>query len=797
MNDPRLEQLGWIDPLADRFERAWKEGGRPRLEEYLASAPAGEGGALLRELLPVEVYHRRLRGETPTPAEYRIRLPEHDAVIQDVFQQTEAESALATLVMPPPLPTAGLMPTGRWGRYTLNRLQAEGGLGQVWVAQDGDLEREVALKALRPQHADDPRARQRFLREAQLAGQLEHPNIVPVYELSRHPESGQLFYTMRFVRGKTLREAVRDYHAQRRTGKVDPLALPRLLSAFVSVCQAVGFAHAQGVIHRDLKPDNVMVGSFGEVLVLDWGLARTVQEGEAARPGGAMDEAPAERTALGCIVGTPAYMAPEQAEGRTDQIDERTDIYGLGAVLFEVLTGRAPHEGKDTPEVLRHICEGEPRRARAVDPTVPAALDAVCARAMARQRGERYGQASELAQDVQRFLADEPVSVYREGWAQRLGRLARRHWTATMAFAAALAGVVLTSCVAAGGLAYLADQERQARRAAEQAREQGIRVTARFAARTVAQEVALRWSLLGKAGADPQLRRLVEQLRTAERLPQQPASQELQGWLERQYNQHSGKTGTTSWFLTDARGRHLGRHPPAPRVVGQNFAYRDYFHGKGRDLPPGTKGLRPIQDAHCSVVYESQAIGEPLVAFAAPVRGESHNGEREVLAVLAMTVEAGHYGALQAQLGKDQIATLVDTRNDWLEGAPRQGLILHHPRLVELRSEGGPLPVFRVGPDRVQQLEQLRAAEREHQVRQAKLSWQEQLAAPAWVVPGGLDRDYRDPVGGAYGGGWLAAFEPVLVKRPDGAIKDIGWVVIIQERRGGSGRPDAEGEPAR
>jgi serine/threonine-protein kinase len=352
--------------------------------------------------------------------------------------------------------TTDYLPQAR-ERYTLSRLHATGGIGRVWLARDASLGRDVALKELRPERAGQPAVWGRFLREAQVTGQLEHPGIVPVYELGRRPDDSAPFYTMRFVRGRTLAEAARAYHQRRQRGEAGPLELRELLTALVGVCNAVAYAHSRGVLHRDLKPQNVVLGDYGEVMVLDWGLAKVtgVADGEAAPvavEAGVGDTG--ERTIAGQVLGTPAYMAPEQAEGRPDLLDERTDIYGLGAVLYEVLTGQPPFAGPDTTAVLRQVVHEPPTPPRAVVAGTPRALEAVCLKALAKKPAERYASAKELAAEVERWLADEPVAAYRDPLTTRLTRWGRRHRTLAVAAAVALVAAL-------GGLgAVLAVQQR-------------------------------------------------------------------------------------------------------------------------------------------------------------------------------------------------------------------------------------------------------------------------------------------------------------------------------------------------
>jgi PAS domain S-box-containing protein len=290
-------------------------------------------------------------------------------------------------------------------RYVRLHVHASGGMGQVWLARDAQLNREVALKELRAEVASDVPLTQRFIREAQITGQLEHPGIVPVYDFGWNSTTGEPFYTMRFVRGRTMVDASVTYHEKRLQDQADPLELVTLLSAFVAVCNAMAYAHSHRILHRDLKGENILLGDFGEVLVVDWGLAKTLDAEEAAlTPGGDwLGQRGSDRTIAGSIIGTPGYMAPEQADGRLDLIDHRTDIYGLGAILYEVLTGRPPSSAETATEAIQQALRGDFARPRDIWPEVPPALEAVCLRALARDPNARFQSATDLGQEVQRW----------------------------------------------------------------------------------------------------------------------------------------------------------------------------------------------------------------------------------------------------------------------------------------------------------------------------------------------------------------------------------------------------------
>jgi serine/threonine-protein kinase len=345
-------------------------------------------------------------------------------------------------------------------RYSLSRLHAAGGIGQVWLARDLDLDREVALKEIRPERGENPVVWARFLKEAKITGQLEHPGIVPVYEL-RGQRSSSPYYTMRFIRGRTLAEVIKGFHDKRLRGEAGSVDLHGLLTAFVAICNALAYAHARGVIHRDLKPQNVVVGDYGEVIVLDWGLAKLIDDPERdteLAPVTYHGDTPLGETMQGQVLGTPGYMAPEQAEGRIDRMDRRTDVYGLGAILYAILGGSAPFHGTDSNQVLRRVQREAPQKPRELWPAVPPALEAICLKALAKRPDERYGSAADLGREVQRWLADEPVESYPEPLPARAARWARQHKTAV----AGAASLLLTAVVAlVVGLVLL--QQEQAR----------------------------------------------------------------------------------------------------------------------------------------------------------------------------------------------------------------------------------------------------------------------------------------------------------------------------------------------
>ncbi len=343
--------------------------------------------------------------------------------------------------------------------YDLVEELGRGGMGTVMRAMDTALCREVAVKLLT--RTGDERRHARFLAEAQITGQLEHPGIVPVHGFGTAAD-GRPWFAMKLVRGRTLGEIIAARPLDPGTARAWPLR--RLLAVLVQASQAVAFAHSRGVVHRDIKPANIMLGDFGEVLVMDWGLGRMQGAGAEAGGGAGLDAAP-EVSVDGTVCGTPCYMPPEQARGERDRVGPASDVFALGATLCEILSGRPPLTGATASSVVRRAARGE-AAVPAADwqgRPAPAALVSICRRALAAEPGDRYPGALAFAADLQAFLDDRGVEAHDGGWWDDIVRAVRRHRAA--AAVAAVAGLLLATSLA---FRYLA--ERRARAAAESER---------------------------------------------------------------------------------------------------------------------------------------------------------------------------------------------------------------------------------------------------------------------------------------------------------------------------------------
>jgi len=417
-------------------------------------------------------------------------------------------------------------------RYALVNNFARGGLGQIWLANDTRLRREVAYKEMLPAGLKNRSALERFLEEAQITGQLEHPGIVPIYDIGYQP-NGAPFYSMKLVRGETFEKHITAYHELPADDSERPLKFHKLLKHFIDICNALAFAHDRGVLHRDLKPLNVMIGAFGETLVLDWGLAKVMDEktsdggqqgpvttsteslgedeatmvqtagpvtqasvGQSQTQGGATVggatrggtiggtkkmvftdvRSIGSQTMMGSVMGTPAYMPPEQATGKLDELDPRSDIYSLGGILYKLLTNHQPIEKGNIKEVLDRVINNKLIPPREHDPSIHPALAAIAMKALAKLRDDRYSTALLLAADIEAWMADEPVSCFEDPPLVKARRWMKRHRTAVTTTAAVVGvitvGMIGSAWMKAAELSRLRNAAQIAIREAETSAEQ-------------------------------------------------------------------------------------------------------------------------------------------------------------------------------------------------------------------------------------------------------------------------------------------------------------------------------------
>lgn len=408
-------------------------------------------------------------------------------------------------------------PTNNDSRYEVLDELGRGGWGVVERAIDRQLKRPVAIKKIRGSLSPTTAVRDRFLHEAVVTSQLQHPGIVPVHELGEG-ESGDSYYVMKLLDGKPFRQLIRETHAslqqeiigdkhrKRRHGRRTSLrshqlcdAVLPLLERFIDVCNAVAYAHQQGVLHRDLKPANVMIGRFGETIVVDWGLAKRVDDDSHPRDdsdiesdldqatrwmGDSNEEDDSPRTSTGSVIGTPAYMPPEQALGDIDAMTTASDIYSLGVMLYEILVGHHPHQGRNVELVLQRVRTGEWTSAKQTRAEVPRALSAICDAAMAFDPNDRYQTAETLADEIRRFIAGDAVLADHENWLDRASRWCRRN----IVISACVAGTTLTLLFASVVFGYFIHQahqsERAARLAVETAHQESLQLLSELRAST-------------------------------------------------------------------------------------------------------------------------------------------------------------------------------------------------------------------------------------------------------------------------------------------------------------------------
>jgi WD40 repeat protein/tRNA A-37 threonylcarbamoyl transferase component Bud32 len=388
-----------VERLCESFALAWRTDVEPRLEDWLKKATSDNRSLLLGELLKIERQRKEALGQQASSTEYVNRFPYDQATVESVFVSridVDETAGWERGQGVDPVPAHGVL-----GDYELLSKLGQGGMGIVYKARDKKLNRVVALKLLLAgSHATSDQV-ERFQFEARAAAALDHPHIVPIYEIGA--AEGKHFFALKYIAGESLAARLRE----------GPLEMREAATMIRSIASAVHYAHEQGVVHRDLKPANILLTPEGEPCVTDFGLAKRIE----------MDSG---LTATGLVLGTPSYMPPEQAAARTSEVDAVSDVYSLGGILYCMLTGRAPFHAANVVETIKQVLEQEPARPRSINAAVDADLETICLKCLEKEKGRRYPSAAALAQELTRFLNGEAIHARRAGKLERAWRWCKR-----------------------------------------------------------------------------------------------------------------------------------------------------------------------------------------------------------------------------------------------------------------------------------------------------------------------------------------------------------------------------------
>ena len=620
----------------------------------------------------------------------------------------------------PELHPASNLPS-RFGDYELLELLGRGGMGRVYRARHLPLERVVALKMLVGGGLASESELHRFRAETEAAARLDHSNIVPIYEVGEH--DGCPYFTMKYLEGGNLAENLERFRGAHR----------HVAEVLAVLARAVHHGHQRGILHRDLKPANVLLDAGGRPHVADFGVARHLEK-------------EAGHTRSGIVVGTPGYMSPEQAAGQSRNLTTAADVYGLGAILYELLTGRPPFTADTPPQVLRRVLETEPTPPHELDPGIDRDLETICLKCLEKDPRRRYDSAEELSEELERYLRGEPILARPMGRAARVWRWCRRH-----PVPAGLVGSIAWLLLVTAGVALTV-----ARAQGEDRRREELSTNI-YAARTVAGTVLFKLEeysdALERAASSPRLREPLQRRDL-------PA---LQGFCREMYEAHEdprlglklpgGESPFDSWFIVDAQGTVLARWPEPPRdFLGKNFAWRDYFEGAKRHA------LARRPQPYISSAFLSEADDRHRFAISIPLLDAEGAWRGVLVGMVGTGATLGSLRLSDPNEARHRTAVLVAprdrTRSEAGKPAPGGYIILLHEGL----EHGESLPL---DGGLAHELDEVRRA--------LPAAEGEQLRMPEpW--PTVTITEHRDPLA-TREGPWLAAFAPVGYT---------GFVVIVQ-----------------
>ncbi len=810
-----------IDQVCQQFELAIGGGQDVDIANYLTGWDEPERSRLASELIGIEIASQRKAGLAVELQDYLDRLPDCRAAVHEAFSAQPNEQTIMFAEGDDSLTTSSHL------RHL--RFLAEGGLGQVFIAEDETLRRDAAVKLIREDMSGDADSREQFRVEAEVTGRLDHPGIPIVYAIGE-TSGGRLFYAMQYVRGTRLDKLIRQHHkvfshahgsqwfglrrlslsSVRKSSSIDanndsPIEMPRpepassskavdireLLEIFISVCHTVGYAHRRGILHRDIKPSNVIHGKFGETVVIDWGLALPVARQGVFKDVAEQTIAPrsgkSSKLTTGCI-GTPAFMSPEQATGDVP-LTPASDLFSLGALLYCILTGNAPFHGKTIREVRQKAMECDFEPPKSVVENLPAALQAICLKAMRAQISERYRTTHELVDDLRAYLADRPVSALTESFHRQVARWMRHNINLVL-------GTMLAMLLVAGSIAIYALWSNLRLNTAQQTsavnedwakkeqslREKSLMMAATLAAKTLANKIDVIYRTLEGHAMSVELQ---QALQAWNEKPNDESAKAIQTWLDLTVDAEPPAMKFRSWYVLADDATFLARTPlysdagELSASVGKVFAFRDYFHGLGQDLPPLSPTPKPTTKPHNSAAIFSTMDQQMTVNFVVPIK----QPDGSVIGTLDVCVECREFADLEFTRGDELQLLLVEGRGypianlEWISRENQfvaqgdsqwsAGLVLHHQsELYQAKF---------ASPPRVS--EAVLAALKKSQ------------STPDLAVAGGRreaqlfgDKVYVDPLQIEAGNRWLAASCPVEIEtRSDPAIRDTGWFVIVQQ----------------
>jgi serine/threonine protein kinase/class 3 adenylate cyclase len=670
----------------------------------------------------------------------------------------------------------------RLGNYELEERLGSGGMGDVYRARHTQFSRVRAVKIIKQHFVDtgNEEVIRRFYQEIKAVGALEHPNIVVAIDSSA-PTDRVHYLVMEYIDGVATDELVK---------RGGPLTVADACEIARQAARGLDYIHQHGMVHRDIKPSNLMVtvvrgehsGSDAKpqaadqavVKILDLGLALLVGEDQ-------------QRLTLfdNRAIGTAMYMSPEQ--WKTTSVDIRADIYSLGCSLYHLLAGKPPFWKSDLKPEKAHEKEKLPP-IKSNQP-IPRPLWEVLERMTAKNPNERYSDPAEVAAALAPFAEGNQLAQVVRGYiesgdgnqTEKMGHsdtmLAKSAESDTLAgkpaswgvptsfppaarskaWRTAMAILILLGVGVIGWLAVQATARRESVQQANEARRNALHVAAGFAASEILKEINLRFDTLSRIAVDEELQQLMS--RVSNQPTDEAALARLQDWLGSRRADSQSAASSDSWFINDERGVQVARSPRSDSV-GENFAHRDYFHGQGKEWPEGTQDLKPLEAPHLSAVYRSTSTGHLKVAFSVPIENGKKGKQRQVIGVLAMSVDLGEFKVLENDLPQGHEVVLVDLRESTIDGTTRRGLVLHHESEKPYR-EGQQAPW--ISSELLSRIDEILAGEKGQR-----------------PVTGGILPDYRDAVITEDKPYW-GALKLVRNVRPDEPMQDFKWLVIVQE----------------